>query len=124
MKYVKIKSAGEIKLEGITIDADYIDKHVAVLTLTDVVGNVLRIERDSSYGGINAQVLAPPEMAEYSKVTYEVFGEHRARLFTADEFAQKRELIGQLQRTETPYEEDVVRLPVDLVAKAAEEVPF
>lgn len=47
MNLVSIKKTGDMKLDGIAIDAEWRDKSLAALTLTDGSGNVIRIATEN-----------------------------------------------------------------------------
>lgn len=67
MNLVSIKKTGDMKLDGIAIDAEWRDKSLAALTLTDGSGNVIRIATENYQ--CRAYVQAPPEKKSMHVVT-------------------------------------------------------
>lgn len=59
MNLVSIKKTDDMKLKGITIDAEWRDKALAALTLTDEDGNMVRLVTE--HYQVRAFVQAPPE---------------------------------------------------------------
>lgn len=59
MNLISIKKTDDMKLDGIKIDAEWRDKSLAALTLTDASGNVVRIATEAYQ--CRAYVAAPAE---------------------------------------------------------------
>lgn len=71
MNLKTVKTVAEMKLEGISIEAEWRDKSLASVTFTDSKGNVLRIAK-KDYSEMGAFVPAPPEKKTVHVVTGKV----------------------------------------------------
>ncbi len=73
MNLQSVKTTADMKLDGISIDAEWRDKSLFAVTLTDSKGNVLRIAK-KDYSEMGAFIPAPPQ----KKTVHVVSGKVRA----------------------------------------------
>lgn len=59
MNLKRVKATSEIKLDGITVEAEWRDKTLSAILLTDAKGNILRLAVENYTVGVF--VAAPPE---------------------------------------------------------------
>lgn len=71
MNLNSVKSTAEMKLDGIAIDAEWRDKSLYAVTLTDAKGNILRIAK-KDYSEMGAFVPSPPQKKTVHVVTGKV----------------------------------------------------
>ncbi len=88
MNYVNAKNAAEIKLDGISVAFDKVDRGLQAVYLRDASGNRLRIAINSS--SLQVQVPAPPEMEK----RYVLRGEVPALGKVEKVFVEKHEAEG------------------------------
>lgn len=67
MKAQTIKSATQIKLQGVAAEVRFVNGNVRQVTLTDAGGFVLTIE-EGKYGGLDVSVPAPPKTVKKFKL--------------------------------------------------------
>ena len=72
MNLVSIKKTGDMRLDGVTIDAEWRDKSLAAVTLTDANGHVVRFALENYRVG--AYIQAPPEKKTVHVVAGKVRG--------------------------------------------------
>src|SRR3990167_5907649 len=109
MNLISIKRTDDLKLEGIKIDAEWRDKELAALTLTDAKGNIVRIATENYT--VRAYVTAPVE----KKMVYVVTGivptlgtpirEEHENDFEAQNRKRELEHAGVIENAATAVEE-------------------
>ncbi len=67
MNYQTIKSSADLKLDGITIEAEWRDKVLSALTLSDTKGGVIRVVIENY--SVRALIPAKPEKKKMHIVT-------------------------------------------------------
>lgn len=123
MRFVTIKRASEIKLEGITARLDVVNNIQKGILLSDSKGNVLRV-RISNYSDISIEVQAPPEVEKKHKVTGTVL-----ELPVEKTFDDRYEADRELSRLEgaapgnTDLKVEEVEVPIDGQG-STDDIPF
>ena len=116
MNLISIKRTDDLKLEGIKIDAEWRDKALAALTLTDAKGNIVRIATENYT--VRAYVTAPVEkkmVYVVKKMVYVVTGivptlgtpirEEHENDFEAQNRKRELEHAGVIENAATAVEE-------------------
>jgi hypothetical protein len=67
VKFQSTKAVQDIKLSGVTIEAEFRNDVLSSITFTDSNGSVVKIA-EGRYNGIDALVPAPPKMAKKYKL--------------------------------------------------------
>ena len=73
MNLKRIKKVSEIKLEGVTIDAEYHETNLHSVTITDSKGSLVKISK-TDYSEIGMFVTAPPTKVKKWAVTGKLMG--------------------------------------------------
>lgn len=113
MRFKTVKKTSDIKLEGITIDADFVDGTLKRLGLIDKNGNRLQLS-DRGYSSLAAEVPAPPEMATKYRLSGKVAGvQMQPATFEYESEALEEKLRIQGEGTETDLAVEPIEVPVD-----------
>jgi hypothetical protein len=80
VRFATVKTANDVKLNGVTVEFEKHDSNLDSVTLTDAAGNVFKIAK-TSYSDIGAFIPAPPKMVK----KYFVTGEFKGVTKLADE---------------------------------------
>lgn len=125
MKFKAVKSADEIKLDGVTIELDKTGDTINGLTITDAKGRLLRIAK-RNWSDIALEVPAPPETIKMHIVSGDLLG-----LPVREQFAESYEATNRASAIRaaggevTVTLEDVVK-PSEVTAStpASDDTPF
>lgn len=119
MHYSSVKKAGEIVLEGITVDTEIVDRGLRSVTLTDAKGRVVRFERNE-YGPLKVTVPAGPPTVEKHIVSGSVLG-----VPVREEFEDKYEAERRARQLEGDVHGDTnLKVNTEQVPIDPNEIPF
>jgi hypothetical protein len=71
LKLQKVKKISDLKLDGVTFQAEYRDTNLHSVTLTDVSGKTVTFTKDN-YSDFSAYVPAPPDKENKWELSYEI----------------------------------------------------
>ena len=124
MRFVTVKRATEIKLEGVRVSLDIVNGLQRGILITDGKGGVLRV-RLAGYSDLSIEVPAPPEVEKKHKLTGSVLGIQVDKTFD-DQFEAQREQIKLEEAApgSAVLKLEEVEVPVDGESTAGDEIPF
>lgn len=126
--YVTVKDPASVKLKGVRLDFEVVDKAVKQLRLVDATGAVLIVKAPSGYSDtLQILEIAPPEQQEKWVVEGTLCGIAISESFDDKWSAEQRQrdLNAAIRSDdEVKVEKRSVLVGVPMLAASADEIPF
>ena len=111
MNWQRIKTASEVRLAGIAVSLEVIDKSICGITLRDKDGNTVRASKQG-YSDFAIFIPAEPEMKE----VFKLHGKYRGKVDMCESFPSQYE--ADQRHRELDYDDN---LKIDGVTEAVKE---
>jgi hypothetical protein len=124
MRFVTVKRATEIKLEGVKVSLDIVNGLQKGILLSDGKGGVLRV-RLMGCSDLSIEVPAPPEVEKKHKLTGWVLGIPVDKTFDHQHEAQREQMkLEEAAPGTALLKVEEVQGPVDGESVGGDEIPF